>query len=182
MKLLNSFIIIALLPLLSSAQNYKVDWHVIGSGGGHSQSANYQVDGTIGQPIVGHASSPNYQVDAGFWVGAVASAPPCNYVIGDISGNGMREGADVTYGVRYLKGSSTNIPGDSCYGDSVNTVRGHWLYVAFDVNGDCNQSGADITKLVGYFKGTVHLSCCHLFPTALPPFLREQSGKPMTQE
>jgi hypothetical protein len=61
---------------------------------------------------------------------------------------------------------------DSCYNDSVNTTRGHWLYVAADCNGDCNQSGADITRLVAYFKGTAHLTNCRFFPTTLPPLIR----------
>jgi hypothetical protein len=97
--------------------------------------------------------------------------PLCDYLIGDFSGDGNRMGADVTFGVRYFKGLGATMP-DSCYNDSVNTTRGHWLYVAADCNGDCNQSGADITRLVAYFKGTAHLSCCRFFPTALPPLIR----------
>ena len=34
------------------AQTYQIDWYVIGSGGGHAESATYKVDGTIGQSIV----------------------------------------------------------------------------------------------------------------------------------
>jgi hypothetical protein len=102
----------------------------------------------------------------------ISSAPDCEYLIGDFSGDGNRMGADVTFGVRYFKGLGATMP-DSCANDSVNTTRGHWLYVAADCNGDCNQSGADITRLVAYFKGTAHLSCCRFFPTTLPPILRE---------
>lgn len=70
------------------------------------------------------------------------------YIPGDISGDGQRLGADVTYGVRYFKGWSTPPP-DSVYNDSTGT----WVYAAADVNGDCEFRGADITYLVGYFKG-----------------------------
>jgi hypothetical protein len=49
---------------------------------------------------------------------------------------------------------------------------GTYLYVAGDCNGNCEFRGSDITRLVAYFKGTAHLSCCHWFPTTLPPFIR----------
>jgi hypothetical protein len=165
------------MAVLGFAQTYRIDWYVIGSGGGHSQSTNYQVDGTIGQPIVGHSSSANYQVDAGFWVGAVSTAPACDYLIGDISGDGQRIGGDVTYGVRYFKGLGTPPP-DSCYMDSTSA----YLYVAGDCNGNCEFRGSDITRLVAYFKSIADLSYCHFFPTTLPPFLREQKATPMVQD
>jgi hypothetical protein len=156
------------MTISAFAQTYHVDWYVIGSGGGHAQSANYQVDGTIGQPIVGHASSSNYQVDAGFWAGAVSLSQPCDYLIGDINGDNQVRGGDVTYGVRYFKGLGS-IPPDSCYNDSIATPN-HFLYASADVNGDCQFKGSDITRLVSYFKGLAVMVNCHLFP---PPDLRE---------
>jgi hypothetical protein len=158
------------------AQTYQIDWYVIGSGGGHASSGSYQIDGTIGQPIIGQASSANYQIDAGFWVGAV-SGGTCNYLIGDISGDDQRLGGDVTYGVRYLKGIGTP-PRDSCYMDSTHT----YLYVAADCNGNCEFRGSDITRLVSYFKGISSLSCCHFFPTTLPPYLRELQVMPVARD
>jgi len=177
MKTKSMLLFLFLLASSAIAQNYQIDWYVIGSGGGHSQSANYQVDGTIGQPIVGHASSANYQVDAGFWVGAVSTAPACDYLIGDISGDGQRIGGDVTYGVRYFKGLGTPPP-DSCYMDSTSSQ----LYVSGDCNGNCEVRGSDITRLVAYFKSIADLSFCHFFPTTLPPFLREQRARPAAQD
>ena len=70
--------ILALAPL-ALAQNYQIDWYVIGSGGGHSASGSYQLDGTIGQPIVGQSSSANYRIEAGFWVGAPTGPSGCDY-------------------------------------------------------------------------------------------------------
>ena len=93
----------------------------------------------------------------------------CDYLIGDISGDGQRLGGDVTYGVRFFKGIGT-APRDSCYMDSTHT----YLYVAADCNGNCEFRGSDITRLVSYFKGIASLSCCHFFPTALPPLLKGQ--------
>jgi hypothetical protein len=97
----------------------------------------------------------------------VSSAPECEYLIGDISGDGQRLGGDVTYGVRYFKGVGS-APKDSCYMDSTH----NYLYVAGDCNGNCEFRGSDITRLVAYFKGTAHLGCCYLFPTTVPPILK----------
>jgi|GEM_PF-2135886 predicted extracellular nuclease len=106
--------------------------------------------------------------DADFNTGLdCGGGPACEYLIGDISGDGQRMGGDVTYGVRYFKGVGP-VPRDSCYMDSTGT----YLYVAGDVNGNCEFRGSDVTRLVGYFKGTAQLSCCHWFPTTLPPILR----------
>ncbi len=89
----------------------------------------------------------------------------CDYVQGDINGDGQLLGGDVTFGVRYFKGFGLPPP-DSCYMDSISG----YLYVAGDVNGNCEFRGSDITRLVGYFKGTAELSYCHFFP---PPPLRQ---------
>jgi hypothetical protein len=174
-KLVLLFLLMMTTGLL--AQTYQIDWYVIGSGGGHASSGNYQIDGTIGQPIIGQASSANYKVDAGFWVGAVSGGEPCEYLIGDISGDGQRLGGDVTYGVRYFKGIGTP-PRDSCFMDSTGT----YLYVAADCNGNCEFRGSDITRLVSYFKGLAMLNNCHFFPTTLPPFLKEQQIIPAVKD
>ncbi len=152
-------ILMVIMAPLSLAQTYRIDWYVIGSGGGPCQSADYQVDGTIGQPIVGKAASTIFQAYAGFWVEPVTGGEPCEYLIGDINGDNQRLGGDITYGVRYFKGTGTP-PRDSCYMDSTQT----YLYVAGDCNGDCRFLGSDITRLVQYFKGNASLAYCHFFP------------------
>lgn len=93
----------------------------------------------------------------------------CEYLIGDINGDGQRLGSDVTYGVRYFKGVGTP-PRDSCFMDSTGT----YLYVACDCNGNCEFRGSDITRLVAYFRGNANLNCCHWFPTSLPPVYKDK--------
>lgn len=83
----------------------------------------------------------------------------CVYVLGDINGDGAVAGADVTFGVRYFKGTGS-VPPDSCFSDSLSG----YLYVAGDVNGNCEFRGSDITKLVAYFKGAAELLSCRFFP------------------
>jgi hypothetical protein len=96
-------------------------------------------------------------------------SPPCDYLIGDLNGDGNVVGADVTYGVRFFKGIGA-VPPDSCYVDSLDG----YLYAAGDVNGNCEFRGSDITRLVAYFKGTAGLAFCHW--TIPPPRLNEFMG------
>jgi hypothetical protein len=109
----------------------------------------------------------NPATDMAFCLKGTPGAPPCNYLIGDINGDDLRGGGDVTYGVRFFKLIGTP-PKDSCLMDSTSK----WFYVAADVNGNCEVRGSDITRLVAYFKQIATLSCCHWFPTTLPPVLR----------
>jgi hypothetical protein len=165
MKIRSVGIIILALAFstLAGAQQFKRS--VAASGGGHSESAFMKLDGTVGQVCVGRATSSSNQIQAGFWTGGATVAPPaCDYMQGDISGDGQRLGSDVTYGVRYFKGVGT-VPKDSCFLDSTGT----YLYVGGDVNGNCEFRGSDITRLVQYFKGNAALSYCHFFP---PPTAR----------
>ena len=71
----------------------------------------------------------------------------CDYVPGDINGNGSANGIDVTYGVSYLKGGGA--PRDSCNCPPL----GYPFYAAMDVNGNCAANGIDITFFVAYLKG-----------------------------
>jgi len=64
-----SFLILGLLiPTISLAQNYSIDWYKIADGGGTSTGGTYQVSGTIGQPEAGAAvSGGSYSLTGGFW-------------------------------------------------------------------------------------------------------------------
>jgi hypothetical protein len=108
---------------------------------------------------------PRSEADFNTGLDCGGTPPACEYLIGDINGDNQRLGGDVTYGVRFFKGIG-NPPPDSCYMDSTHA----YMYVAGDCNGNCEFRGSDITRLVAFFKGTAHLSCCHFFPTTVPPF------------
>lgn len=165
MKYFILIITLAVAVSNASAQNYQIDWYVIGSGGGHSASSNYQIDGTIGQPIVGSSSSSNYRIEAGFWVGAPTGPIGCAYTPGDINGNGTANGIDVVYGVNYFKGGSH--PPIDCY--PVCQSEPNPFFAAGDVNGNCAFNGIDITFFVRYLKGQVPslLSCTDCPPAGL---------------
>ena len=62
------FLFSLLIPTISFAQQYSVDWYKISCGGGTSTGATYSVSGTIGQPDAsGVMSGGNYSVTGGFW-------------------------------------------------------------------------------------------------------------------
>ncbi len=144
MKLIIFFIFPILLYSITAAQDYQVDWYVVASGGGHSQSANFGVEGTLGQTVIGRSTSANYLVDAGFWWGTVG--PRCEYVTGDANGNGSFNGLDVVYAVSYFKGGPP--PPYSC-----ECTPGQTWHVAGDVNASCNFNGLDVSYAVTYLKG-----------------------------
>ena len=58
----------ALIPVISLAQSYSIDWHKIAGGGGTSTNGQYAVNGTIGQPDPSSAmTGGNYSLTGGFW-------------------------------------------------------------------------------------------------------------------
>ena len=66
---------LAALLLLSSvvlAANGEIPRYVIGSGGGHAETAPYALDGTLGQVVAGLVSSSPYELCSGFWCGMAA--------------------------------------------------------------------------------------------------------------
>ncbi len=65
-----------LLPILSSAQNYSIDWYTIDGGGGTSTGGGYTLSGTIGQPDAGTLSGGGYVLEGGFWPGIVLVQTP----------------------------------------------------------------------------------------------------------
>lgn len=57
-----------LVPGISFAQSYSIDWSKIAGGGGTSTGGVYSVSGTIGQPDAGGPlTGGNYSVTGGFW-------------------------------------------------------------------------------------------------------------------
>ena len=57
-----------LIPTISFAQQYSIDWYKIAGGAGTSTGATYQVTGTIGQPDAsGAMTGGSYSVTGGFW-------------------------------------------------------------------------------------------------------------------
>ena len=77
----------------------------------------------------------------------------CQYVAGDINGNGSANGIDVVYGVSYFKGGEAPPFSCDCPPHGV-------LYVTGDVNGNCIFNGIDLTYFIGFLKGGAPLGSC----------------------
>jgi hypothetical protein len=86
----------------------------------------------------------------------------CQYVAGDINGNGSANGIDVTFGVAFFKGGTP--PPIDCNPPCVGVADP--FYAAGDVNGNCAFNGIDITFYVAYLKG---LQPALLFCQSCPP-------------
>ena len=80
---------VLLVPVISFAQQYSIDWYKIAGGGGTSTGGVYSVSGTIGQHDAGVAmTGGNYSLTGGFWaLISVVQTPgaPTLYIAG--SGN-----------------------------------------------------------------------------------------------
>jgi hypothetical protein len=63
---------IRLTPLF--AQNYAINWHTVGGGGGTSSGGIYFLTGTIGQPDAGVLTGAEFELVGGFW--SVLSSVP----------------------------------------------------------------------------------------------------------
>jgi len=82
-----------ILPALSFAQQYSIDWYKIAGGGGTSTGGTYAVSGTIGQhdaggPMTGGA----YSLSGGFWalISVVQTPGVPNLVVSFVSPNSAR--------------------------------------------------------------------------------------------
>jgi hypothetical protein len=60
---------------LASAQNYRLPWNSINSGGKPGTSTSYQLNGTLAQPVQGTGASASYRGWWGFWYGAGGPMP-----------------------------------------------------------------------------------------------------------
>jgi hypothetical protein len=146
-----------LVPALALAQNYQIDWHVIASGGGHSESAEYQIDATIGQPVVGQSSSESYTLKAGYWVGFLARGD-CVYLPGDCNHNSIPlELGDVVAMVGMYRGSVAPYYICDCGVDP----PGAQFAATADPNGNCVafELGDVVTEIGAYRGSTTAFGC-----------------------
>lgn len=58
-----------LIPAISLAQQYSIDWHKVAGGGGTSSGGQYSLTGTIGQPDAANSAGGSYELLGGFWPG-----------------------------------------------------------------------------------------------------------------
>jgi hypothetical protein len=77
-----------LIPTVSFAQSYSIDWYKVAGGGGTSSNGQYTVSGTIGQPDAsGAMSGGNYSVTGGFWSLFAVQTPGAPILTISYSGN-----------------------------------------------------------------------------------------------
>jgi hypothetical protein len=163
MKIINIVLLLFLMASFAMAQEYQIDWSVIASGGGQTESGSYQVSGTIGQPIVGQTSSENYSMEAGFWAGVVPGGGDCVYIPGDCNHNGSPlELGDVIAMIGMYRGSVVPPYECSCppHGDDFTPTA--------DPNGNCVPLElGDVVTEIGAYRGSATASGCPDCPGTL---------------
>jgi len=58
---------LGLLRVQMDSTHFRLDWSVIGSGGGDLGSPHFQLSSTLGQATVGEKSGTHYELCDGFW-------------------------------------------------------------------------------------------------------------------
>ncbi len=77
-----------LIPTISFAQSYSIDWYKVSGGGGTSSNGQYTVSGTIGQHDAGGPmTGSNYSLTGGFWALYAVQMPGAPTLIITYAGN-----------------------------------------------------------------------------------------------
>ena len=79
----------------------------------------------------------------------LGSSAGCQYIPGDINGNGSVNGVDIVFAVNYFKGLPVTPPNE-CHTACPTTPNP--FYAGGDVNGNCAFNGIDITYFVRFLK------------------------------
>ncbi len=123
-----SFLLFGLLiPTISFAQSYSIDWYKISGGGGTSTGATYQVTGTVGQPEAGGAmSGGQYSVTGGFWslIAVVQTAGLPSLSIAHSGNSVIVSWPNTASGALQTNNNLASASGWTAYGGTVNTANG----------------------------------------------------------
>jgi hypothetical protein len=122
MSIRTIFCIALLLPIIAATvatAQYEIPWHTVDGGGAtFSTGGTFSLGGTIGQPDAGSFTQPmaggTFELVGGFWAPS-ADACPC---LGDMNGDGKRDGLDVQTFVKCMT------IGGSCSCADVDTMQG----------------------------------------------------------
>src|SRR5271169_2408626 len=118
-----TLLFILLIPTISFAQSYSIDWYKVAGGGGTSTNGQYAVSGTIGQPDAsGAMTGGSYSLTGGFWsliaVVQTAGLPDLCVIY---SGNSVIISWPNTASCAVQTNSSlANVSGWNAYGGTVN--------------------------------------------------------------
>ena len=115
-----------LIPTISFAQSYTIDWYKIAGGGGTSTGTTYQVTGTIGQPDAsGAMTGGNYSLTGGFWsLISVAQTPGAPTLYLGKSGNTVTVFWQNVSGWSLQQNNNLSLPGNWSASGGVTTSNG----------------------------------------------------------
>ena len=116
-----------LIPVISFAQSYTIDWYKVAGGGGTSTGGVYSVTGTIGQPDAsGAMSGGQYSVTGGFWslIAVVQTAGLPNLSIAHSGNSVIVSWPNTASCTIQTNNSLAAVSGWNAYGGTVNTANG----------------------------------------------------------
>lgn len=100
---------------IALAADFEITSYTIDGGGGYSAGGSFELEGTIGQPDVGYMSGGGFELESGFWPTTAIPACAC---LGDMNGDGLRNGSDILQFVDCL------LDGGPCVCADVDGVEG----------------------------------------------------------
>ena len=104
-KLIATCFAIFVASSIAFADDFDITSYTIDGGGGYSAGGSFELEGTIGQPDAGFMAGGAFDLEGGFWPQTTLPSCAC---LGDMNGDGARDGADIQQFVACL------IDGGSC--------------------------------------------------------------------
>jgi hypothetical protein len=157
---------LAALLSAASAQNYRCDWYVVGSGGGSLTSTNYHVGVTAGQTAVGPISGTEFLALLGFW--------QADY------GVGIKERQDGVSPGRLITELRTPTPNPFSRSTRIRytlATASRVRLLAYDLSGRLITTFADTDKEPGHHELVWHGTCGRRQMPAGVYFIRLQAGE-----
>ena len=116
-----------LIPIISFAQSYSIDWYKVAGGGGTSTGGVYAVSGTIGQHDAGGPmTGGSYSLTGGFWslIAVVQTAGLPNLIIKVVGPNSVVVSWPNTGSYTLQTNNNLNTSNWLGYDGTINTANG----------------------------------------------------------
>lgn len=115
---LGTMLLLALAPVASASGPFSITAWTVDGGGGRSSGGVFALEGTIGQhdatliSCVSDPGDPEFELDGGFWFALSGAGPSTPRCLGDLTLDGVVDGADLAFVLAGWGGASGDLNGD----------------------------------------------------------------------